>query len=224
MTQPTTPFGLAPGKKLGQKIPVQRFRGKLLSHVPGSKPQFNNPAKTTTFMTFNFGELTIIETAETWVLPTIEIAINWSEWEGSPWDIFAGSMRALIPMEAYATLQDPLSILDGKMQEWAQIPYEGRALNEATQKWEPATQLAWNLVWLDGFGQSSGPGLLDLIVDFADGKQFDAVKNAVYNTSEWRGMVGYSDAVTAMANNTLLSSLVGNGKLTVDALGGYHKA
>lgn len=223
MTTPSI-WDIGEGKKFGERIPVQRFRGKLLSHVPGSRAGFGgDTSKTTNFMSFNFGELTIVETTEPWTLPTLEVQINYSEWEGSPWKLFARSMRDLIPLEAYAASQDPLSILDGKMQEWYKMPYVGRVQNAETKAWEPGTQLAWVIASIEGYGGDSGPGLMDLIVDFAEGKNAQQVKDAIYNTSEWRGMQQYSAAVEAAAGNTLLPTLVSQGKLTIGVDGVYRK-
>lgn len=223
MTTPSI-WDIGEGKKFGERIPVQRFRGKLLSHVPGTRPPFQGGSgKETNFMGFNFGELTIIETTEPWTLPTLEIQINYSEWEGSPWKLFAKSMRDLVPLEAYAASQDPLSILDGKIQEWYKMPYQGRVQDPETKAWVTGTQLAWVIAGIEGFGGASGPGLMDLIVDYADGKTAQQVKDAIYNTSEWRGMQQYSAAVEAAASNSLLVTLCNQGKLSQDVTGVYHK-
>ncbi len=219
----------------GGNSPLLHFRGRLLQHIVEQRhfeASERGAARDSVGFKFNFGELVVIDSREPYTLPIAEIKIPYSEREETRWAVFAKSFRDMVPAEL-RTGDDPLAVLDGKMQEWQ---WKRGRLRQALQddngdpivgadgkqRWGVVEAETWQLVSVDGIG-GSGPTLMEQILDFANGHTQDEINNEVYMRMAWKGLPGFQEAATAVGDRTLLPGFVAAGKLTLGADGKYQK-
>lgn len=91
--------GLSEG---GNRIPVKKFRGRLLAAVPRQETtNFDNKPATRTVVDLKYDDCTIIEVTpgEAYPYQTVEITIRYSDRKNSGWGVFAGSLAPKIPAD-----------------------------------------------------------------------------------------------------------------------------
>lgn len=208
--------------------PLIHFKGVLKEHKSETRvPDEGGKARLS--VTFNFVDITVIESREPYAFPIATLKLPYSDRSATRWAAFTKSFRSLVPKEAYGS-PDPLSVLDGKEVEMRfqharlRLPLKDDD-GEDTGKWAEQDGEAWQLVSVEGFGSAGEQvAMTDLIVDFADGKKDSDIYQWIYTEQSLKNQAGYMEALEAVGERTLLTTLVTAGKLTVDADGVYHKA
>ena len=106
----------------GGTSPLLHFKGRQLSHLIENRhfeASERGAARDSVGFTFNFGELTVIDSREPYSLPIAEIKIPYSDRAETRWAAFAASFTRVVPAEIRAQFgDDPLASLDGKMCGW----------------------------------------------------------------------------------------------------------
>lgn len=219
----------------GGTSPLLHFRGRMLSHIVEQRhfeASERGAARDSVGFKFNFGELTVIDSREPYTLPIAEVKIPYSEREETRWAVFAKSFTSVVPVELRSG-DDPLSSLDGKMQEWqwkkgrlrqaltddAGDPVVG---GDGKQRWGVVEAETWQLISVDGVG-GGGPSLSEQVLDFAPGHTADEIHQEIYMRQAWKGLPGFQEIVTSVGDRTLLPGLVAAGKLALGADGKYTK-
>lgn len=218
------------------RSPLIRFRGVLKEWTPVTyTPEEGSGRKPSQSIKFGFIDVVVVESTEPYPFPTAELTLPYSTSSETRWAAWAASFKNLIPVEAYRDLNQPFDVLVGKTQEWFFKPARlrqpivdehGEPVMDASgkQKWGTQDGDAWQIVSVDGFGNTAGGvSLMDLVVDYADGKKAEDVRQWLFTDMAIKSMPGHSAAVEAEANRTLMPTLVTGGKLTLDADGVYHK-
>lgn len=233
MTQPFVPSIAEPKDEFG--TPLQEFKGVVAGYtarVQRFEARGNQAARDAQIVDFDVKDLVVIRSREPYMLPIGKISIPYSERGDTRWAVFTGSLRAIIPPEIWQASSDPLGLLVGKQQHWSfrtgklRGPIkdaEGNDVYEGgKQKWGPTDADTWQVISIEGLG-TGGVQLLDLIAQFAVGKNQDEVNQAVLQTVEWKGYAGYQAAVEGTLNRTLLPGLIAAGKLVQEPSGLYTK-
>jgi hypothetical protein len=235
MTEAVTGFKFSVDEPRDSQSPLIRFKGVLKGYKAVAYKDENNPAaKERMTVEFEFTDVTVIESHEPYPFPVATIKIGYSDRKETLWAAWTKSFRERIPHETYANEPgQPFDVIVGKEQEWARMPADLRRpltdehnepiLDAAgKQKWGVQPADAWQLVYVEGFGQS-GENITDLIVEEADGKTDKEIMQWIYTEQSLKRIPGYSEAVEAMAERKLMPTLVSGGKLTQDTKGVYHK-
>lgn len=219
----------------GGQSPLIWFTGRLLKHEVVQRryeASDRGAARDAIQFTFNFGELTVLESRESYPLPVAEIKLTYNERGDTSWSVFAESFTKLVPANL-RTGDDPLASLDGRMQEWHFKPGkvrgplkddEGNDVIGADGKvrWGLQDRETWQIVSIEGMG--GGPGLTELILEYIGaGRQADDIYQAVYTTQGWKNLPGWQEVANAVGERTLLAGLVATGKIRQETDGKYVK-
>lgn len=236
LTQPSEfKFAMEPtGGRAG--FPLTRFQAVCKEVTPVTFKNENDPgAKERLSVKFDFTDLTVIETEEPYPFPILTFNLPYSDRGETIWMAWAGSFRKLIPASAYAGMNMPFKILEGKVQEWHYTTARlrrpltdenGEDIMDASgkQKWGVQDANAWSLVSVEGFGgASAGVNIMDLIVDYADGKTGEQILQYVLTDMSLKSVSGHQAAAEGAVSRTLLPTLVTAGKLSQGTDGKYSK-
>lgn len=238
MTQPNQlpPVNFDPPKD-NFRHPLIRFSGECTGHeVITNEPNAQyGRTKQSQSVKFYFKDITVIESHEPYVFPITDVTIPVSTAGDTRWAAFTGSVRSLVPADAYANLTDPLDALTGKVQEWHMKPAKLRApmrdpeTNEVIQdasgkdKWGIADADAWQIVSITGFAKA-GVDLMDVITDALNGKTDKEFLDWLFTEQSLKSYPGFSDVVEAATDRKLIPQLVSMGRVSQGADGKYVKA
>lgn len=214
------------------QTPLVRFRGTLQSHRTNVR-HIEGRDKPALSVIFDFVDVTVIESTEPYPFPIASIPVPYSDRGQTQWAALTKSFRSLVPREAWEGLDDPLTLLDGKTVEMhrtharLRLPVRDEDGNN-TGQWAEQDGNAWQFVSIEGFGSRDGDGsggqtIMDLILDYADGKTDQEIYQWVYTNQDLKGLAGYGEAVESIAERKLLTTLLAANQLTQDAEGKYHK-
>lgn len=237
MTQEFKPSVRAPG------VPVQEFEG-VLDEWKSEISTYGD--KASQIILFNFKDLDIIKSSEPYSFPILVIRVKYTEpsdrgraGEGNRWEVFANSLRKLIPDGA------DLDQLVGKKQTWAmkdavlRLPLyddddlpkmipdkQGRLDGEGNVRmvpeWGDRPDPCWQIVSVDGLGsvKEADEAQWDLLVGLADGMDEKKFYELAYNHEEVRSN---KQLVQDITDRKLLSGMLDSHRLTRDADGILHK-
>jgi hypothetical protein len=222
-------FKISVSEPTDQQSPLVRFSGVLKEWKQDIREATETNSRTSVGVKFDFTDVTVIESTEPYNFPIASLRIPYSDRAGTAWAEFTKSLRALVPMEVLMGSAEPLDVLNGKVQEWYYAPVKlrrpGKEGDPDEKEWKLRDAKAWTLVSCEGYGVAGGAGnIMDAIVEFIgkDGKKDAEIYQWLYTDQTLKGMGGFSSAIEAAAERTLLSGLVTGGKLKEE--GGAYKA
>lgn len=235
MTQPFIP-SIAEPKDDQHGTPLQEFKAVCKQYVARDQhfeARNGQAARDAKFIEFDFTDVIVIRSLETYTLPIAKISLPYSDRADTRWAAFTKSVRAVVPPEVWQASADPLGLLVGKRQHWnftggnvLRAPIKddqgGDVYENGKQKWGPVPSDTWQVVSIEGIG-TGGVQLLDLIAEYAVGKTADMVNQEVLTNMEWKGYQGFQAAAEGTVARTLLPGLVMAGKLTQSPDGTYLK-
>ena len=213
--------------------PLIRFRG-VLKEVKESTYTPQGGGNDRLSLEFNFVDVTVIESREPYPFPIASVRIGYSDRGNTKWAAFTKSFKDIVPRTEFENLENPMKVLEGKGQEWYYAPAQLRLplKNEdgsdkmkadGKPEWGVTEGQAWQLVSVDGYQSAGGPGLMDKILDFADGKGDQAIYTWIFTTQELKAYPDYNATVEGVVSKTLLPTLVAGGKLKANDNGTYSK-
>ena len=189
---PEAPFPVSVEEPEGYVHPLIHFKGEL-SNIEWETKEFDD--RKSHQATFNFIDVTVIRSVEPYILPIANIRFNMSRAANTRWAAMTSSFRKIVPLEAYAGMETPPNILVGKMQEWALSTVPLTGINQDTGKFEVKDREAWQLVSVEGFTDSSGPSLMELVVENSDGKNKEEISNWIFTDQPIKSYPGHTDLV-----------------------------
>lgn len=195
--------------------PLVRFRG-VLNKYEAQEQTFEGSDRKSVRVAFAFTDLEVLEANEPYNFPITIVNIPYSESSKTRWEALKNSASKVLP-------QRDIDLLIGKKQEWYWTDCTLRTRDDAG-KWGDAPGKAWQIVSVEGSGPSdSGQTLNQALVDMVDGKSDSAFYQMVFTDPKVKAMPGFTNAVEAITNRTLLESFITAGLVTRDSDGIYHK-
>lgn len=191
---------------------------------------------------FDLTDIQVIKSRDPYPFPTYTFGVpypkNPENTLSTEWSNFTASFRSVVPMTAYAGMNNPLDVLNGKVCEFKYdeaslnkkvVDEEGNDVLNEKGKRTYANQpgLAWKLVSAEGFMKAGGPTLSQTIADWfgVEGKPEKAFRNwFLAGDMSLKAFPDYNDAVGSDSERTLLPTFVMSGVLKDCGDGVYAKA
>lgn len=217
----------------GFEHPLLDFEGVLKSQDYEAKA-IEGSTRPLMIVKFNFTDVQVIDARSPYLFPIATIEVVYSEFDKNAWSTLSESIRKVLPGDA--DYSKAIDLLVGKRQHWvwSDTVLQGPAkdedgndlLNEKGKKtYVDQPGKAWKIMSVEGFGGAAG-NLYDALVDLIDGKTDAAFGAALFDTklgAPLKQLQGYRDAVNSHTEDKLLPMLEGQGKITRDAQGVWHK-
>lgn len=189
--------------------PLDDFWGTVEDINDSTRPQTRNPGKSNTFIKFDLSQLEIIKANEPFNFPVTSIEVMEINIPGSEWEVLKESLRK-------CGFTGGLNNFIGKR---AHFKYTDAILNkprtDGVQGYAMQPSYCWQVVEVEGVENTSSK-LMDAIVELANGANAAEFKTKFMSEASIRTMTGFPDAMTAVATNTMLATLVASGKLTLN--------
>lgn len=189
-------------KESFQRIPLRRFKGKLVDYTLDPIP---NSQKMRVHL--NFADVSVIESTEPYQFPIAIIPITYSDKKNSLWGIFSTSLLQFLMDE------EDIKDAKGRFLELVLTPdhHFGRNLEG-----EEIIMDAWEVASVEGAVSKVNP--IEKALELLDGKNESTFNQAVFNEPALKG----TDVLSAILNKTFLTTMKGSGQITLDDDGTYH--